>query len=113
MPFPLDYSSPVSVPRPPRWTGVHAAATMLTGGLALLMSYGGYASGFADSEERVRVYVLIASSTALLAMSCVRLRTARRATSFGSAQWILLISAILTAPIIAAAVFFCAAARFG
>jgi len=113
MAIPLDYSPHASAPRPPRWVGVHAAATLLTGSLALLLSYVGYARGFADGEERVRVYLLITLSTALLAMSCVRLRTARSTTGFGSAQRMLLVSAILAAPMIAAAVFFCATARFG
>lgn len=113
VPLPLDYSSPASAPRPTRWAGVHAAATLLTGGIALLMSYVGYARGFAGGEERVTVYLLITLSTALLAMSCVRLRTARRTTDWGFPQRTILLSAILAAPMIAAAVFFCAAARFG
>jgi hypothetical protein len=112
MSVPLDYSPHASAPRPPRWVGVHAAATLLTGGLALLMSYGGYARGFADGAERVRVYLLIALSTASLVMSCVRVRTARRTTGFASAQRTLLVSAILAGAMIAGAMFFCAA-RFG
>jgi hypothetical protein len=51
----------------------HATATLLNGGLALLMSYGGYASGFADRGERVRVYRLITLSTALLANQLARI----------------------------------------
>jgi hypothetical protein len=101
------------MPRRTRWAGVHAAATLLTGGLALLMSYVGYARGFADGAERVRVYGLIALSTALLVTSCVRLRTARRTTGSRSARRMRWVSAVLTGPMIAAAVFFCAAARFG